>query len=76
MEDKRNILRDTRPFAYKILGYEKAQISYMSRLISIVAGKDFQKLKKAIQNSDEYELQLCMAKITRNFKHGNERGGR
>ncbi len=73
MEDKRNILRDEEPFAYKLLKDKKAQIYYRNKMIKLLVGKEFDKLLKAIESEDAYKLQLFMAKVTGNFKHGNER---
>jgi hypothetical protein len=73
MEDKRNILKETEPYTYKLIGIDKAQVFYLNRLVFTAVGKDFRKLEKAIHNDDAYQIQLCMAKMTGNFKHGNER---
>ena len=73
MEDKRNILSEEKPFSYKLIGMNKAQIYYSNRLVFIAVGKDFSKLDKAIKSRNDYSIQLCMAKLTGNFKHGNER---
>jgi hypothetical protein len=42
----------------------------------VAVGKDFKKLDAAIRLGDEYGLQMAMAKMTGNFKRGNERRGR
>lgn len=73
MEDKRNILRDEQPFDYKILKDNKAHIFFKNKAIKIVIGKDYDKLIKKIDENNDYELQLFMAKITGHFKHGNEK---
>ena len=73
MEDKRNILFDEKPFAYKLLKDKKAQISYKGKMISTITGKDYNKLLRVIALDNVYELQLFLAKITGNFKHGNEK---
>ena len=73
LEDKRNILRDDQPFDYKLLKDEKAQIYYNSKLVKLLTGKDYAKLIRAIDEDDSYSLQLFMAKVTGNFKHGNEK---
>ena len=73
LEDKRNILRDDQPFDYKLLKDEKAQIYYNSKLVKLLTGKDYAKLIRVIDEDDSYSLQLFMAKVTGNFKHGNEK---
>lgn len=74
MEDKRNILFDEKPFGYKILKDKKAQITYKNKIVSTITGKDYNKLSRVIALDNIYELQLFLAKITGNFKHGNEKG--
>lgn len=73
MEDKRNILRDEEPFSYRVLKDNKAQIFFNNKAIKIIVGKEYDKLQKAILREDAYQLQLFMAKVTGQFKHGNER---
>ncbi len=75
MEDKRDILKDESPFDYKLLKEDKAQIFYKGRLIKSISGKEFGKLEKLVHRDDAYQIQLFLAKITRNFKKGNERKG-
>ncbi|GAB1456343.1 MAG: hypothetical protein RBT62_07745 [Spirochaetia bacterium] len=73
MEDKRNILFDTKPFSFKLLKDKKAQIFYSGKPVSMITGKDYNKLVRVIELDNVYELQLFLAKITGQFKHGNER---
>ena len=73
MEDKRNILGDEQPFDYRLLKDEKAQIYHNNKMIKILAGKNYSKLIRVIDADDAYSLQLFMAKVTGNFKHGNEK---
>ena len=73
LEDKRNILRDDQPFAYKLLKNEKAQIYYNNKMVKILTRKDCANLIRVIDADDAYSLQLFMAKVTGNFKHGNEK---
>jgi hypothetical protein len=73
MEDKRNILKDQHPFEYKLIKDEKAQILFKGRVIKILHGKEFNKLQKVINLEDSYQLQLFLAKVTGQFKHGNEK---
>lgn len=73
MEDKRDVLKDVKPFSYKLMGSERARILYQGRPVFVAVGKDFEKLQDAIRSADEYAIQMSMAKMTGNFKHGNER---
>lgn len=76
MEDKRNILKDQKPFDYKLIKNDKAQILFKGRIIKILHGKEFNKLQRRVNLNenlnDSYQLQLFLAKITGHFKHGNE----
>lgn len=73
MEDRRNILFDKKPFSYKLQKDKKAQIFYEGKPVSMISGKEFNKLVRVIELDNVYELQLFLAKITGQFKHGNER---
>jgi len=73
MEDERHILRDEEPFDYKLLKDDKAQIFFNGKMIKILTGKDYQKLVRHIDEADDYRIQLFLAKVTGNFKHGNEK---
>jgi hypothetical protein len=70
--DKRNIL-DGEPFSYKILKDKKIIIYWNDKQVTILRGKESERFLAKIQNTDKKEAQLIMAKITGNFKHGNER---
>jgi hypothetical protein len=72
MEDQRNILFDEKPFSYKLLKDKKAQIYHKGKAVSLIIGKDYNKLIRVIALDNIYELQLFLAKVTGQFKHGNE----
>lgn len=76
MEDQRNILFNEKPFSYKLMKDNKAQISFKGKVVSTIAGKEYNKLVRVIQLDNEYELQLFLAKITGQFKHGNEKANK
>jgi hypothetical protein len=76
VEDKRNILADDKPFAYRSIKGNKAQITYRGKVVSVIAGKAYDRLLRAIDAGDAYELQLFLAKATGNFKRGNEKDKR
>ncbi len=73
MEDKRALLREERPFSYKIIKDEKAIIYWKDKQIMVIKGKEYQRLSKTILENNEYKKQLFLAKITGHFKHGNEK---
>ena len=73
MEDKRNILKDEQPFSWKLLKNGKALIYWSGKIIKTLKEKDAQKLKQIIADGNAYGIQLFLARITGNFKHGNER---
>ncbi|MBG9723496.1 hypothetical protein ABE201_18970 [Bacillus mycoides] len=71
--DKRNRLDDMM-FHYRVTKNNIALIEYYGKQIIILKGNDAEKfLNKINRASNEKEKQLIMAKITGNFKRGNER---
>jgi hypothetical protein len=74
MEDRRNILFDEMPFSYKLVKDKKAIIYHKGKEVYTAVSKDYNKLQRVIAMDNAYELQLFLAKITGNFKRGNERG--
>jgi len=70
--DKRNVL-DEDVFTYKITKDSKVFISYEGKQVTILSGKKAEDFIKKIQNAEGKEAQLIMAKITGNFKRGNEK---
>lgn len=73
MEDQRDLLLREKPFSYKLVKDQKAQVFYKGALVATLAGKDYNKLVRVIQLDNFFELQLFLAKATGNFKRGNER---
>ena len=73
MEDKLDILKDEKPFSWKLLTNDKAQIFWKNMNIKTISGKQFQKLERLLDAGNDYEIQLFLVKITGNFKHGNEK---
>lgn len=73
MEDQRDILRNEEPFSYRSTKDGKALISWRGKQIMIAVGKDAAAIERAAATGDPYRLQLCLAKLTGHFKHGNER---
>lgn len=71
--DKRNRLDDMM-FHYRVTKNNIDSIEYYVKQIIILKGNDAEKfLNKINRASNEKEKQLIMAKITGNFKRGNER---
>jgi len=73
MEDKRNILRDEKPFGYREIKASKIQVTFRNKLIMTIQGKDYMRFLKVQERGDEYGIQLFLAKVTGQFKHGNEK---
>ncbi|MGG5738146.1 MULTISPECIES: hypothetical protein [Bacillus cereus group] len=71
--DKRNRLDDMM-FHYRVTRNNMISIEYYRKQIMTLKGNDAEKfLNKINRASNEKEKQLIMAKITGNFKRGNER---
>lgn len=70
--DKRNRLRE-KPFSYRITKGNRTLIYFENRMIKTLNEKETKKLSSKIDELDEFEIQLLLAKLTRNFKRGNER---
>jgi len=70
--DKRNLL-DADIFAYKITKDNKVFISYEGKQVTILSGKKAEEFINKIRNCEGKEAQLIMAKVTGNFKRGNEK---
>ncbi|MEK3954806.1 hypothetical protein [Psychrobacillus sp. FSL K6-1464] len=75
--DKRNRLSEE-PFTYQITKNGTVTINYKGKQIKVVKDKEAEHLIariKAVENNI-LEVQLLLAKITGNFKRGNEKLGR
>ncbi len=70
--DKRGVL-DDEPFSYRALKDGKVLIYWHDKHVTTVAGKSAAKLFSKIEGADAPTVQLALAKITGNFKRGNER---
>ena len=69
--DKHDVLKES-PFSYRV-SKEKILIYYNDKNIMVVSGKRAAKLLPQLEDVDEFDEQLVLAKITGNFKRGNER---
>jgi len=75
--DKRNRLSEE-PFTYQITKNGTITINYKGKQIKVVKDKEAERLIariKAVENNI-LEVQLLLAKITGNFKRGNEKLGK
>jgi hypothetical protein len=72
MDDKRNILFDEKPFTYKLLKDRKCIVLYKGKEVLTIVGKDYNKMLRVIALDNAYETQLFLAKVSGNFKRGNE----
>ncbi|WHY59722.1 hypothetical protein [Cytobacillus firmus] len=71
--DKRNRL-DEEPFSFRVNKNGTVFLDFNGKQVKILKGKESEKfLKRMSEAEDEKSRQLIMAKITGNFKRGNER---
>lgn len=70
--DKRNVL-DNEVFTYKISKEKKVFIYWRGKQVLILRGSEAQKFTSKIIGLDDKGVQLVLAKLTGNFKRGNER---
>ncbi|GIO28361.1 hypothetical protein [Ornithinibacillus bavariensis] len=75
--DKRNRLGEE-PFTYQTTKKGTVIISYEGKQIKIVKDAEAERLIAKIKEVEDnaIEVQLLLAKITRNFKRGNEKVGK
>jgi len=71
MIDKINQLIE-HPFSYKIINSDKVIIYRDNKQVMIIKGKEAVKLQSKITNKSEQQVQVILAKITGNYKRGNE----
>lgn len=71
--DKRNRLNEE-VFSYRVSKSNTVFIDYGGKGIKIVKGKEAERLIARIQQAEtDKDVQLALAKITGNFKRGNEK---
>jgi hypothetical protein len=70
--DKRHVL-DDEVFSFFASKDGKVFISWCGRQAKTLSGQPAQKFLQQITSLDHHAAQLVMAKITGNFKRGNER---
>ena len=72
--DKRNRL-DEEIFSFRLTKDERVMIYWYDKHVKTLTASAAQKFLQKINALEGKEAQLVMAKITGNFKHGNERRG-
>ena len=70
--DKRNKLKEE-VFSYRVSKDNKVFISWQGKQVMILKGKESDKFLLKVSKANKIEAQLIMAKITGNFKRGNEK---
>ena len=70
--NKRNRF-DERVFSYQVSKGGKVFIHWYGKQVMILKGNQAQKFLGRVEGLGEKEAQLIMAKVTGNFKRGNER---
>jgi len=73
--DKRGVL-DEEIFTCRITKDKKVFISYEGRQVTALSGKKAEDFIRKIQTAKGKEAQLIMAKVTGNFKRGNEKAAK
>lgn len=64
---------DEQPFAYQLRKDGSIAVSHGGRVVSVISGREADRLRARLSGASEQEVQLALAKITGNFKRGNER---
>jgi hypothetical protein len=70
--DKKNRF-DKEMFSYRVTKDGRVLLFWQGKQVKILKGSAAQKFLQDIINVDEKVMQLAMAKVTGNFKRGNER---
>ncbi len=65
--------KDENVFTHRITKDGKVFIYWYGKQVTIIKGKQASKFISKINRANQEEQQLLMAKITGNFKRGNER---
>lgn len=73
--DKYNKL-DEEFFSYKVSKDNKVFVFWYDKQVMILKGKESEKFLAKIEKADSKESQLILAKVTGNFKRGNEKNNK
>jgi hypothetical protein len=63
-------------FAWTATKDGRVRISWQGRVVTTLAGERAARFLEQVEHADEDAEQLLLARVTGNFKRGNERGGR
>ena len=64
---------DDRPFSSRTTKDRRVLVSYRGRQVTVVAGKAAEGLIASLESADAETTQHLLARVTGNFKRGNER---
>lgn len=70
--DKRGVLQDE-IFDYQLTKDGRVRLFWNGKPVKTLSGKEAQKFMQRIDGLSGVDAQLVMAKVTGNFKRGNER---
>ena len=74
-EDKRGVF-DEEVFTYDVTKAGLVLIYWHGKHVTTLSGKKAEKFVSQVEDADDREAQLVMARVTGNFKRGNEREGK
>jgi len=69
--DRRSKLIE-QPFSYKIINSERVIIYRNNKQVMFIKNREAVKLQTKLINKSDEQIQLVLAKITGNYKRGNE----
>ena len=64
---------DDRPFSSRVTKDRRVLVTYRGRQVTVVAGKAAERLIASLESADDETTQHLLARVTGNFKRGNER---
>ncbi|MDX2219078.1 MAG: hypothetical protein SF172_08655 [Burkholderiales bacterium] len=64
---------DEEPFGYQVRKDGSVAVSHGGRVVSVIAGREAERLIAKLSKANAQDVQLALAKITGNFRRGNER---
>jgi hypothetical protein len=64
---------EEQPFTYTVRNDGAVAVTHEGRQVILVGGKDAAKLLAKLEGADAQAVQLALAKVTGNFKRGNEK---
>lgn len=70
--DQKNVL-DENPFDYRIFKDNKLEITWNDKPVMMLKGTAAAELIRKLEKAEGKEVQLILAKVTGNFKRGNEK---